>query len=533
MAAALTAASEGLSTLVVEKASVYGGTTSLSGGVLWVPNNSLMRAAGISDSPADALTYLTHNIGNRVERARLEAFVANAPKMADFIVRNSSVRWRLLHDFPDYRPETPGGRSGGRSIEPSIFPTRRLPDPDKLGRRAGLMPGGIVASVGEMRNLAFAFARPINALKAFRVFPRNLLNRVARRGHVGTGGALIAALRKALFDAGVPIWVDAPLQDLLQNESGRIVGATIQRGDKVQTVHANKGVVLAAGGFDRNQDMRRRYFPATAGEDWLRGRNSAGAESNTGDAIAAGERIGAATDLMDDLWWIPSSSPPGGGAMIHVFERALPHLLMVNAKGKRFANEALPYNELGRIMFENDAPPIFVVFDSEYHARFAFGTVLPNRMPQRLVDEGYVRTSESLEKLATDCGIDPAGLVAEVDRFNAMARDGRDTDFHKGESAFDIYAGDPGHRPNPCLGTVAKAPFYAVEVKPGDLGTKGGLLTNANAQVLRNDGRVIEGLYAAGNCSASAMGNFYPGAGGTIAPAMTFGYIAGLHAARA
>jgi 3-oxosteroid 1-dehydrogenase len=530
LTAAVVAACEGLEALVIEKTAFYGGTTAFSGGVAWVPNNALMKAEGIDDTPEGALTYLRHNIGNRVAEAKLRAFVDNAPRMADYLSSRGLVRFNILRDFPDYRPETPGGCKGGRSIDPKVISGRKLKDYDRLRQRGTGVPGGIVGSVTELRRLAFARSNPAGLLDVWTMFPRNLWNRLASRRHLSSGRALVAWLRLAMQERGVPLWLDTGLDELIE-EGGTVIGARVTRGGRPLAVRARRGVVIAAGGFEHNPAMREQFFGGKASAEWSTGAYTSGSPGNTGDGIRAGEAVGAAIDLMDDMWWMPSSTPPGQAPTIHVFERALPHLVIVNARGRRFANEAKPYNELGRIMFEDDAPPAFMVFDQDYRSKYALGTMLPGITPERYVEAGYIRRAGSLAELAGQAGIDAAGLEATAARFNEMAAKGRDEDFHKGESAFDLYAGDPTHRPNPCLGPIARPPFYALEIKPGDLGTKGGLLTNERAQVLRGDGTVVAGLYAAGNSSASVMGNFYPGAGGTIGAAMTYAYIAAMHAA--
>jgi 3-oxosteroid 1-dehydrogenase len=529
LTAAIVADHEGLDVIVLEKELVYGGTTALSGGVSWVPNNPLMKKAGIDDNPDDAMTYLKHNIGNRVAEAKLQAFVDNAPKMADYLIANSAMEFVLVHGFPDYRPETPGGSKGGRSIDPKVISGRRLDDYDKLRKSNLAMPGGVVGSVTELRRLAFYRANPLGLLQVWKFFPRNLWNKIARREHISSGGALIARLRLTLQQKNVPFWLETPLEELLVEE-GCVIGVRAIKDGKSISIRARKGVMIAAGGFEQNPAMRRQFFGEKGGDNWNDGTYTSGSPGNTGDGINAGADIGAAMDLMDDMWWMPSVIPPSGTPAIVVFERGLPNMMIVNARGERFANEARPYNELGRIIYEDNAPPTFIVFDHEFRTKYAIGGMLPGITPERYIEDGYVKRADTLEELAGLTGIDAAGLAQTVSRFNDMAVAGKDEDFHKGESAFDLYAGDPANKPNPCLGPVAKAPFYAMEIKAGDLGTKGGLVTNEQAQVLREDGTVVPGLYAAGNSSASVMGNFYPGAGGTIGAAMTYGYIAAMDA---
>ena len=529
LTAAVVGDHEGLDVIVLEKEAFYGGTTALSGGVAWVPNNSLMAKADIDDNPADALTYLKHNIGQRVAESKLQAFVDRAPEMADYLMANSELEFNLVHGFPDYRPETPGGSKGGRSIDPKVVSGRRLNDYDKLRKSNLAVPGGVVGSVTELRRLAFFRANPLGLLQVWKFFPRNLWNKLARREHLSSGRALIARLRLTLQEKDVPLWLETPLQALVV-EDGAVMGVRATKDGASVNIRASKGVVMAAGGFERNPAMRKQFFGDKGGSDWNTGSCTSGSPGSTGDGINAGTQIGAAIDMMDDMWWMPSALPPGGAPVIIVFERGLPHMMIVNSRGQRFANEARPYNELGRLIYENTAPPAYIIFDQEFRNRYAIGGMLPGITPQRYIENGYVKRADTLEALAELTGIDAAGLSQTVSRFNDMAIAGKDEDFQKGESAFDLYAGDPGHKPNACLGPVAKPPFYAMEVKAGDLGTKGGLLTNEHAQVVRQDGTVIPGLYAAGNSSASVMGNYYPGAGGTIGAAMTYAYIAAMDA---
>ena len=523
---AVVAAGEGLDVLVVEKTKYYGGTTAKSGGVAWVPNNPLMKRRGIPDSPENALTYLKHNVGNRVAEAKLAAFVDNAPRMVGWLEANSRLNFQIVEGFPDYRPETPGGCQGGRSIDSRIVAGADLGDEYQYLRSPqSFIPGGLVGSVTELRRLAFFKSNPSNLFKVWHVIPRNLWNRFAGRKHVSGGQALIAGLRLTMQDMDIPLWRECPLEELIV-EDGIVIGARIKKEGQAMKVRARLGVMMAAGGFEHNPAMRAKFFDDKSKSDY-----TSGSSGNMGDGITAGEAAGATTDLMDDLWWMPSAMLPAGAPSIIVFERGLPHMMMVNSDGKRFANEARPYNELGRVMYEEAAQPIHIVFDQTYRSKYALAGMLPGITPKQYLESGFLKQADSIEDLATQAGIDPAGLAASVERFNAMAEAGKDDDFSKGESGFDLYAGDAAHKPNPCLGPIATPPFYAMQLVPGDLGTKGGLLMNEHAQVLREDGTVIEGLYAAGNNSAAVTGNYYPGAGGTIGPAMTYGYIAALHAA--
>ena len=531
MTSALTGSSAGLDTLVVEKADVFGGTTALSGGVIWVPTNSLMASANIADSADDALTYLKHNVGNRVAEAKLASLVEHAPKMLDLMLAKGFLEVAVFEGFPDYSPEAPGGAQGGRSVEPKVFPGRKLgASLAQLRRRAALAPGGLVGTMTELRRLAAVRSNPVELLKAWQVLPRNVWNRLSGANHLANGAALVAWLRQALDAQGIPLQLNTALQEII-TEDDAVIGVIVEQRGASQRIRARKGIVIAAGGFENNPEMRKRFFGPESTSDY-----TSGSPQNTGDAINAGMAIGAAVDLMDDAWWAPTFMPPGQGPQIVIFERGKPGNIIVNAGGQRFANEADPYNELVKQMQEAhksgpSALPSYFIFDATYRDRYPLGGMLPGITPKRHIDSGFVLRAESLEALAAQAGIDSDGLVKTVARFNAMARSGKDEDFHRGESAFDRFSGDPNVTPNPCLGPLDTPPYYAMKLYPGDLGTKGGLLTNEHAQVVRADGSVVQGLYAAGNSSAAVTGNFYPGAGGTIGPAMTYGYLAALHAA--
>ncbi len=531
LAGALTASTRGLSVLVVEKESQYGGTTALSGGVMWIPNNAPMRAAGLEDSAQAALTYLQHNIGNRVGQAKLERFVDAAPKMLDLLCSRGFLEVAVFEGFPDYRPETPGSVQQGRSVEPKVFASRRLgQELAHLRRRGALAPGGLVGTMSELRRMAAIRSNPAIFLRALPALLRNLWNKVSGAGHLATGGALIAWLRHAMQSQNIPLWLNSPLRELLLEE-GAVVGAIVAKQGTDVRVAVRRGVLVAAGGFEHNEVLRQQFFGADATTQY-----SSGSPGNTGDGVQAGVRAGAATDLMDDAWWAPTFMPPGGSPQIVIFERGKPGNIIVNAAGERFANEALPYNELVKQMQEADqsgvaALPSFMIFDDTYRSRYPLGSMLPGVTPEKYVENGFIIRCATVAELAGRMGIDPAGLQASVTRFNAMAARGVDEDFHRGESAFDKFSGDPAVTPNCCLAPLVKPPFYGMRLYPGDLGTKGGLLTNEHAQVVNDTGQPIVGLYAAGNSSASIMGNYYPGAGGTIGPAMTLGYLAAMHAA--
>jgi 3-oxosteroid 1-dehydrogenase len=529
LTAALTAAEQGLSALAIEKTAFFGGTTSLSGGVMWIPNNHLMRKAGLEDSPELALEYLKHNIGNRVAGNKLASFVEHAPRMLEFLTKRGFLDVVTFEGFPDYRAETPGGLSGGRSVEPKVFAGNKLKAwYEGLRRRKISLP--IVGTMTELRQLAAIRSDLGVFLKAWRVLPRQLMGLITGAKHHSTGSALIGWLAHALQQQKIPLRLNCALSEIL-TENGSVKGiVAIDQGEEVR-VRCRKGVILASGGFDHNTALREKYLGGYGGAEL-----SSGSPGNEGDALKSVSELDVALDLMDDAWWAPTCLIPGRGPQIVIFERGKPGQIIVSKEGQRFANEAQPYNDFVKAMFEAQrsglsALPSFMVFDQRFRDRYPLADMMPGITPKAYIDHGFLIRADNLADLAVAAGIDPEGLTATVEEFNEMARLGVDTKYHRGEFAFDRFSGDSKVSPNCCLAPLEKPPFYALQIHAGDLGTKGGLLTNEYAQVLRVDSEVIDGLYAAGNCSASVMGNFYPGAGGTIGPAMTFGYIAAMHAA--
>ncbi|GAA4614827.1 3-oxosteroid 1-dehydrogenase [Saccharopolyspora hordei] len=531
MAAALTAALHGLDTVVVEKAAKFGGSTARSGGGVWIPNNHVLAAAGIPDTPEAARDYLAHIVGDDVSPERQEAFLDAGPRMLAELLPRTPLRMRWVPGYSDYYPEAPGGRAGGRSIEPAPLDGRVLGDLlADLEPDYGKAPAGMVVTQADFRWLNLLARHPRGPLRAVRVGLRWMLARLRRQPLLGRGQALAAGLRAGLRDAGVPVWLNTPLVDL-QHEDGRVTGVVVEQDGRPRTLHARRGIVLAAGGFEHNEAMRKQHQRDPIGTDW-----TVGAKANTGDAILAARRLGAALELMDDAWWGPSIPLPGG-PWFCLAERTLPGCIMVNGEGERFVNEAAPYVDAVHAMYgPGDGParnvPTWLIADQRYRNRYMFAGLGPRQpFPGRWYEHGAIHRAATLEELAERIEVPAAALRTTVERFNGFARSGVDADFHRGESAYDHYYGDPRNKPNPSLAALEVAPFYAVKIVPGDLGTKGGLRTDTHARVLREDGTPIEGLYAAGNTSAAVMGHTYAGPGATLGPAMAFGYLAARHLA--
>jgi len=540
MVAALTAAHQGLSAVVIEKAPHFGGSTARSGGGVWIPNNEVLERDGVTDTPEAARTYLHGIIGDAVESERIDTYLQRAPEMLSFVLRNTALKMCWVPNYSDYYPEAPGGRPGGRSIEPKPFNAKKLgPDMPGLEPPYGKVPLNVVVMQQDYVRLNLLKRHPKGVLRSLRVGARTMWSKLTGKSLVGMGRAMIAPLRIALRDLAVPVKLNTALTDLY-TEDGTVRGVYVRDAGAPETaepqlIRARRGVILASGGFERNEQMRVKYQRAPITADW-----TVGAEANTGDGIVAAEKLGAALDLMEDAWWGPSI-PLLNGPWFALSERNAPGAIIVNATGQRYMNEALPYVEATHRMYggihgQGPGPgenlPSWLIFDQQCRNRYIFaGLQGGQRIPRKWLEAGVVVTADAIHDLAEKVGVDADALVGTVDRFNGFARTGVDEDFHRGESAYDRYYSDPTNKPNPSLGELTHPPYYAVKMVPGDLGTKGGVRTDVHARALRDDGSVIEGLYAAGNVSAPVMGHTYPGPGGTIGPAMAFGYLAALHIA--
>jgi 3-oxosteroid 1-dehydrogenase len=524
MTAALTAHDAGLTCVVLEKSTCFGGSTAISGGALWIPNNPVLRRRGHDDSRESVLGYLQKLTDGVVPLHRLEAYVDHGPEVIAMLEKSRWLRWTWMKGYADYHPELDGGRPLGRSIESRPINTKKL-----RGHEAEQHPNNLKGPMGlwvtgrEYKDLAMAkrtwAGRRMSLVAAWRVAS----NVLARRNMATAGRALAARLRLALLDAGIEVRLGAPMTELVL-EGNRVTGVRVGDGDR--RIGARKAVVLASGGFEHNQDLRHKHLPYGAQTDL-----SAGILENTGDGISAGQSVGAALDLMDEAWWMPSVRHASGAVVPLVSERAIPCAVIVDEAGQRFANESLPYVTFVHQQLSGGSQPIWLVMDAKARSRYPFAQVPPGLpFSRRYYESGVIHRADTLGELAASIGVAPEGLEWTIDRWNHFAEAGVDEDFHRGESAYDRYYGDPT-LPNPCIDRIDAAPYYGVRIEVGDLGTKGGLVTDASARVLRTDGSVIDGLYATGNVSASVMGREYAGPGATIGPAMVFGHVAVRHAA--
>lgn len=526
--AALAAKEAGMEPLILESTGKLGGSSAMSGGGAWIPNHPLMRQAGVPDSYEDARKYMDLTIGEvgpASSPERREAFLREGPRMIDWLT-SLGMRFYYAPGYADYYPELPGGSPQGRCIEPDCFDLKKVGEwKDKIN----------IAMPVPMHTLdAVKLALSFRSFSAFLhtanvIGIRTMGSMIIGKKLAGMGGSLIGQMLQLALQRNIPIWVNSPMVDLIY-ENGAVTGVVVEKDGKRVDVRG-KAVILAAGGFARNNAMRQQYHPHPISTDW-----TVATDGDLGVPIQAGIAIGAATALMDDAWWGPCFTDSQGKSNFMIWERSFPFGIIVDSSGKRFMNESASYVDCGHWQYERHqqvpAIPAFLIADARHRKYYPFGTMLPGNTPKSAYESGFIVKADTLPDLARAMGIDAGNLVETVQRFNQFAAAGKDLDFQRGDSAYDRVYSDPKVRPNPNLGPIEQPPFFSVRVWPGDLGTKGGLLTNECAQVLREDGSPISGLYAAGNSSASVMGRTYPGPGSTIGPAMVFGMIAGRHTAR-
>jgi len=523
LCAALFLARQGLRPLILEKQAKLGGSTCMSGGVLWIPDHPLQAAAGVQDSFEDGLAYMNAAIGDAGPASspeRRRTFLREGRACVQFLL-DAGMQWVRSTDYSDYYDELPGGKAAGRSLTAPLFDGRQL---GPWLAQLQLMPPLVPINTWEFRHVLLA-GRSWKGLKtALTLGWRLLLQKLTGRLFLGLGAAIQGRMLQLLLREDVPIRVDSPVTELV-TEGGRVTGVVADYQGRSRRIQARQGVLINAGGFSRNAAMRQLYGPQPATTDWTMSN-----PGDTGEILREALRLGAASDLTDQAVWVPVSTPPDRPMVFHVPDLAKPGSILVDASGRRFINEAVSYMELGQTMYARHRQvstiPAWYIRDARCHRRYPVGGAFALQQPRAWIDSGYLKKADTLEELAAKCGIDPAGLRQSVERFNRYAARGVDEDFHRGERAYDRYFADPGHGPNPSLGPLEQGPYYAIAIYPGDVGTCGGLLTDASARVLRSDGTPIDGLYAAGNATASVMGRCYPGAGASIANSFVWGYVA-------
>ncbi|WP_394659805.1 FAD-binding protein [uncultured Novosphingobium sp.] len=535
MVAAIYAKLAGLNPVILEKRDKIGGSTGFSGGVWWVPNNHVIKRHGVHDTKELGRRYLAATVdfvGKGTTEARREAFLDEAPEMIQFL-EDQGMEFEYPDGWSDYYDDRDGGQPRGRSLVAMPYDLRNLgPWEEKLSRYApfiGIPFPSLPLIKMLMVKRSFA-AKKIMARLALAVAKNKILGR-----HIAAHGAAIQGrMLEMTLKRGIPI-ISGFASDQLIEEDGRIVAVSGVHEGQRKTVRSRYGLLMNVGGFARNDEMRQKYQRKPISNQWTNAN-----PGDTGEMIEEMIRHGADTENLDMAVWVPTSlnadgSLPAGAhgkdgtpyPFMHVGEIAVPHYIWVTKRGNRFVNEANSYMELGEALYENDAVPAFAVFDDRAMRNYAYASLMPGMKPiKQWLESGFLIKADTIAELAAKAGIDPDGLAAQIERYNRYAETGVDEEFHKGERQYDRLRGDPTHKPNPCVGSIAKGPFYTTRIFPGDVGTFGGVVTDEHARVLRSDGSIIEGLYATGNCTSSVMGRSYPGPGASISPAFAFGYIA-------
>ena len=517
--AALSAAVHGADVLLLESEEGIGGTTLFSGGQVWVPNNHYMAEAGVSDSREEVLTYLHETMPDRNDAERWEAFVEHAPGMLCFMEQNTPLKF-VPSECPDSFPEKKGGRDFGRTVE--VFPVS--------SRQLGKRRSSILKIPAEFKvPVPFMFSEVMKIIQRGRmaiagVIP-SVMYRILTSKATMSQGLIVGLLRGALNN-GVEILLNTRVRELLQ-KNGKIVGVKAKNDDREITYTARKGVILATGSFDWNKALRDEFLPGPL-------EHSVTPPSNRGDAVVMAKQVGAKLSRMDEAWYWPAyytgSRYKGAPLGKLLRRRSYPHTIIVNRMGRRFVNEA-EHNMGNALMYERDAAtgalvnqPAWLISDSQFHRKYE-DLSLKLRSPDWLIKD------KTLKGLAARTGVDAGGLQETVNRFNIYAKQGMDPDFYRNEFLYDRLHGDQRSQ-FPSLGTIEESPYYALRVFGSSVGTKGGLMTNANWQVIREDKSVIEGLYAVGNCSTAIIGPITIAPAATLGPGMTAGYVAGRHAAQ-
>lgn len=523
MAAALYLMSIGRKPLILEKTDKIGGSTAMSGGVLWIPNHPLQREAGVADSLDAARRYMDaavgHDAGPGASPARKEAFLRAGPPMISFL-REQGMKFVRAEGWADYYDELDGGCARSRSLGAQMLDAREMgPLFDKL--RLG--PMAMPLPVEQTRNITLATRTLPGMIQGARMLLR--MRKAAKTGKpmLSYGGSLQGRMLMLASEKGVPIRTETGVVELIE-ETGRIVGVIAESRGRRLRIQAKDGVLINAGGFSHNKLMRERYGPQPSSVEWTNAN-----PGDTGEMIEIAQAHGAALDLMDQAWWVPGTLPPDGQVFMHVTDLSKPHCIVVDRRGKRIMNESQSYMANGQALYAAGVPA-WVVMDSRHRQRYAWGVQPPGNTPATWESSGYMLKADTIEALARKMGVEPPALLAEIQRFNGFAKTGKDLDFHRGERAYDTWYGDPTVKPNPNLGAIAKPPFLAFKMVPGDVGTSGGIVTDEHARVLREDGSAIAGLYATGNSTASVMGRVYPGAGASIGASFVFAWLAAHHA---
>jgi len=541
--AALVAVDAGQSVVILEKQERFGGSTGYSGGVLWIPNNPVMAREGIEDSYERSRVYLDAAVrydGPGTTPTRRKAFLTSGPEMVRYL-ESKGMRFERTAGYADYFDELPGGEPRSRSLAAPLFNIRAL---GEWRQRLSVYPlRPLRISAGELSKLVLVKTNRSARVLAAKVAMRMVRDALRRRDVRGAGGALQGRLLALALEASVPIRLQTPVVDFVC-DGDTVTGVVVSEGGRPRRIGARHAVLLNAGGYSHNARLRQVHGPSPNATPWTLAN-----PGDTGELLEAAVGLGAATDAMDEHWWSLTSLGPGetfphgtltkDGQRVpfsHHFDITLPHVILVDQDGRRFVNESTNYMEHGQRLYARHREtgrgiPAWAIIESRHRRRYLWGSVM-GRTPRQWLRSGYMKQANTLEDLARQCEIDPVGLRQTVERFNGFCLTGVDEEYGRGARAFDRYHGDPAVRPNPNLGMIERPPFYAVAIYPTDIGSAGGLVTDADGRVLDESGAAIEGLYATGNSTASVMGRSYPGAGASIAASCVFAYRAALHATR-
>lgn len=524
MIAAIAVKDAGKDPLILEKTDKVGGSTAMSGGVFWIPNHPLQAREGIKDSADMARTYLdaaVGDVGPSTSRARKDMFLDKGPKMVHYL-EAKGMPFVRCNGWSDYHDDLPGGCPESRSLAVEPFAAASLGKEWQGKLRRGI--SSVVIRGIEGRQLMLMKRSWTGKFAALKVGLRMAKSKLLGQDLVGAGTAIQGRMLKMALDHHVDIRTQSGVAELVE-ENGRIVGVVSAKDGKPWRIAARDGVLINAGGFSHNAEMRKKYGPQPSSTAWTNAN-----PGDTGEMIAAAKAHGAALDLTDGAVWILTSTPPSGDRFMHVLDLPKPHVILVDQQGKRFTNEAQSYMANGQAVYQHGDVPVYAIIESRHRDRYPW-SFHAGATPQQWFDSGYMKKADSLDDLAAQIGVPADNLKATVTRFNQFARDGKDLDFGRGDKAYDLVFADPTDGgPNAGLGAIEQAPFYAVAIYPGDVGTFGGIITDEYGRALREDGSIIAGLYATGNSTASVMGRTYPGAGASISPAFIFGWVAARHA---
>lgn len=531
--AAITGKNEALSTILIEKENFYGGASALSGGGIWIPNNRYVVEAGVKDSYENAKTYLDATVGDHISNELKETFLEKGIDMLDYFHEISEhMRFTYAKDYPDYYPQLKGGKTEGRSIEPRLFNLNKLGDWRDSLKPPIVDTKGFVMTGQDFRHINMITRSWQGKVRSLSLGWRLLQFLLFRVRYAALGQALIGRLSLAYKELGGEIWLNTPFTNFIfKNE--QVTGIQITENGQTKTIKANKGVIFASGGFSRNQQYREKFLPIPTKKAW-----TSSPQGQTGDLLEPAKKLGAHFRFMDKVWGAPSIIDHEGTPFFLVADRAIPSMIITDQDGKRYINEPTPYHEFVDKMYEHNdktggkAIHSWIILDHKAKRRHLFAGLFPGQdFPKAYYENEIVYKADTITKLEEKMNIPRGNLLQTVGRFNGFSRSGRDADFNRGETAHDRYYGDFTLN-NPNIDEINEAPFYALRLYPGDIGTKGGVSIDKHARVLKEDGRPIEGLYACGNCAAAVVGETYPGPGATIGPGMTFGHIAAMHCAK-